>query len=174
LLLGCASKPQEEDTFTTDMTQYLAKARTWVAAETKVNDAVVAVRRDQFVHDDLTIEQLKPALDVIKTHIDDLEKYQPRTPRVQDAHQRYIKAWRANHAALTEIVTSVEKKDYIYLATANGNLMAAQGMVAQALDELRSLMEEAGLLATPPPSQMPPGGQAPPAGQTPSEGQPPA
>lgn len=172
-LLGCSSKPPE-DAFKSDMTQYLEQARSWVAAETKINDAVAAVRRDQFVHDDFTIEKLKPVLDVAKAHIDDLEKYQPRTPRVQDAHQRYIKGWRANYSALSEIVTSVEKKDYVYLSTANGNLMAAQGLVAQALDELASLMEEAGLRATPPEGQMPPGGQAPPQGQASPEGQPPA
>jgi hypothetical protein len=65
----------------------------------------------------------------------------------------YIEAWRAHYLALASIIDSVEKKDYIQLATSNNALLEAQRSVSDTLADLARLMREAGLRSDSPGNQ---------------------
>lgn len=151
-LFGCSRAPQETHV-KADLTQYLDQARAWVAAEEQINAAVMRVRADEFVHEDVVVGTLKPAIGIVQEHIQRLEQYQPRTPRLSGLHQQYIKAWRAHALAMTAVVEAMEKKDYVRLATAKDEMAAAQNTVGRALNDLAGLMEETGLRQKPAPSQ---------------------
>ena len=142
LACGCSSK---ESKVKEDLTKYIDQARLWAAVEAQVNNAISTVRRDQFVHDDLVVETLKPAIGVTRDYVQQLENYQPRTPALYNVHQEYIEAWRAHSFAMAELVDAVEKKDYIQLAKANNDLLEAQRSVSDALADLARLLREAGL-----------------------------
>src|SRR5262245_50079551 len=51
-LYGCP-RPKEADV-KEDLTKYMDQARSWVATEAQINNAITNVRREQFVNDDLT------------------------------------------------------------------------------------------------------------------------
>lgn len=152
LALGCSRSPQETHV-KADLTQYLNQARAWVAAEEQVNTAVMRVRADEFVHEDVVVGTLRPAIDIVQKHIQTLEQYQPRTPRLSGLHQQYIKAWRAHALAMAAVVEAMEKKDYVRLATAKNEMAVAQNAVGTALNGLAGLMEETGLREKPTPPQ---------------------
>jgi hypothetical protein len=137
------------------------KARLWAATEGQINNAIAIVRRDQFVHDDLVSETLKPVVGVSREYVQELEQYRPHTPPLVNVHQEYIEAWRAHHFALAALVDAVEKKDYIQLAQANNDLLEAQRSVSDALADLARLLREAGIQREPSPEEQAP---LPPAG----------
>ena len=136
-----------------DLTQYIDKARLWAATESQINNAVAKVREDQFVHDDLIIETIRPVVGVSQEYVQQLESYQPQTPPLRNVHLEYIEAWRAHYLALASIIDSVEKKDYIQLSKANNDLLEAQRSVSDALADLARLMREAGLRSESPKDQ---------------------
>jgi hypothetical protein len=144
-----------------DLLQYMDTARLWAATEGQINNAIAIVRRDQFVHDDLVSETLKPIVGVSREYVQELEQYRPHTPPLVNVHQEYIEAWRAHHFALAALVDAVEKKDYIQLAQANNDLLEAQRSVSDALADLARLLREAGIQREPSPGEQAP---IPPAG----------
>jgi hypothetical protein len=158
-LCGCPSPRQAS--LKDDLTQYLEKARLWAASEAKINNAIAAVRQDQFVHDDFVANTLKPAIGVAQEYIQELEGYNPSTPPVHNVHLEYIEAWRAHFFAMAAVVDAVEKKDYVQLAKANNDLLEAQRSVSDALADLARLLKEAGLGGESPdaPSLPPPPGE---------------
>ena len=148
LILLLAACPRPESTSPKeDLTQYIDKARIWAATEARINNAIAQVRRDQFVHDDFVISELKPVVGVSQDYVQELEQYQPKTPPLRNVHLEYIEAWRAHYFAIAALVDAVEKKDYVQLAQANTNLLEAQRSVSDALADLARLMREAGLQA---------------------------
>jgi hypothetical protein len=152
-LAGCRFTPQTSAK--DDLTQYIDKARLWAATEAQINTAIAKVREDQFVHDDLVVDTLRPIVGVSQEYIHQLENYQPQTPPLRNVHLEYIEAWRAHYLAITAIVDSVEKKDYIQLSKANNDLLEAQRSVSDALADLARLMREAGLRSDSPGGQPP-------------------
>lgn len=139
-----------------DLLQYMDKARLWAATEGQINTAIAIVRRDQFVHDDLVSETLKPVIGVSREYVQELEQYRPHTPPLVNVHQEYIEAWRAHHFSLAALVDAVEKKDYIQLAQANNDLIEAQRSVSDALADLARLLREAGIQPEPSPEEQAP------------------
>ena len=133
------------------------QARLWAATEAQINNAIITVRRDQFVNDESTINTLKPIVGITQEYVQQLEKYHPQAKPLQNVHQEYIEAWRAHHFAIAGIIDCVEKKDYIQLAKANTDLLEAQRSVSDALSDLASLLRKAGLRSeTATPDQPPP------------------
>ena len=165
LLLSACPRP-ERTSAKEDLTQYIDKARLWAAAEAQINNAVAKVREDQFVHDDLIIGTLRPVVGISQAYVQQLETYQPQTQPLRNVHLEYIEAWRAHYLALASIVDSVEKKDYIQLATSNNDLLEAQRSVSDTLADLARLMREAGLRSDSPEDQQ----STPPAPPPPGSG----
>jgi len=139
-----------------DLLQYIEKARIWAATEGQINNAIATVRRDQFVHDELVVETLKPVVGVSREYVEELEHYRPQTPPLVNVHQEYIEAWRAHHFSIAALVDAVEKKDYIQLAKANNDLLEAQRSVSDALADLARLFREAGIQREPSPGEQAP------------------
>jgi hypothetical protein len=163
LALSLCSCRSQTTNIKDDLTQYMDKARLWAATEATINNAVIAVRRDQFVHDDFVSETLKPVVGTSEEYVRELENYQPKTPPLHNVHQEYVEAWRAHYFAIAAIVDAVEKKDYLQLSQANNDLLEAQRSVSDALADLASLLREAGLRKDTPEGQ-------PPAPASPGEG----
>ena len=133
------------------------EARLWAATEAQINNAIISVRREQFVNDDFTINTLRPIVGVTQEYVQQLENYHPQAKPLQNVHQEYIEAWRAHYFAIAAMIDCVEKKDYIQLAKANTDLLEAQRSVSDALSDLASLLRKAGLRSeTATPGQPPP------------------
>ncbi len=152
LLLSACPRPGDDPT-KVDLTQYIETARSWAKTELQINAAIAKVREDQFVHDDLVISTLRPIVDVSQKYVQQLESHNPRTPPLRNVHLEYIEAWRAHYLAFASMIDAVEKKDYLQLAKANDDLLAAQNALADALTDLARLMQEAGLRSAPPGNQ---------------------
>lgn len=154
VLLSCSCQPKESNV-KDDLTRYMDQARLWAATEAQINNAIIGVRQDQFVHDDLVSATLKPAVGIAREYVQVLENYRPQSPPLHNVHQEYIEAWRAHYFSLAALVDAVDKKDYIQLAKANNDLLEAQRSVSDALADLARLLREAGMQPEAPAGQPP-------------------
>lgn len=154
LLSSCA--PPQEESIAQDLESYLAKKKSWQDTEGRINAAIEIARRDQFVHDDLTINVLSPFVGVAEEYVRELEEYVPKTLPVSNIHQRYIEGWRAYQFALAGLVDSAQRQDYVQLATAHTNLLQAQGTVLSTVANLTHLAEQAGVIEPIPAAQAAP------------------
>lgn len=170
-LLSACPRSQEGD-IKEDLTRYMEQARKWAIAEEQINNAVIAVRRTQFVDDNQTINILKPVVGIAQEYVQQLDSYHPSSQPLRNVHQEYIEAWRAHYLAIAAIIDAVEKKDYIQLAKVNKDLFAAQRSVSDALEDLARLLQNAGLRMERPSSQRRPPSPLPsPESPAPSQGQ---
>lgn len=151
-LFGCSPR---ESNVKGDLTRYMDQARLWAATEAQINNAIIGVRQDQFVHDDLVSATLKPAVGIAREYVQVLENYRPQSPPLHNVHQEYIEAWRAHYFSLAALVDAADKKDYIQLAKANNDLLEAQRSVSDALADLARLLREAGMQGEAPADQPP-------------------
>jgi hypothetical protein len=141
-LSACRSKTTD---LKDDLRLYIGKANAWVVTEAQVNSAIVKVRRDHFVHDDLLLETLTPIEKTVWSLVQELEQYQPHSPPLLNVHHEYTEAWRAHYFALTAMTIAAERKDYVQLAKANKDLQEAQRSLANALSDLARLLRGTGL-----------------------------
>ena len=153
MLSSCT--PPKEENVAEDIAAYLEKTKGWQETQARINAAIEIARRDQFVHDDLTINVLSPFVVVTEEHVRALEEYLPKTPPVANIHQQYTEGWRAHQFALAALVDSAERKDYVQLATGHTNLLQAQRVVVSTMATLTQLAEQAGVIA-PAPAQAAP------------------
>lgn len=155
---GCETETEEVGV-QNDLTAYMDQARLWAATEAEINTAISRVREDQFVHDDLVIDTIRPAVGVAHDYVAELEAYVPDTPALVSVHQGYVEAWRAHEFALASVLDAVERKDYLQLSHANTELLDAQRSVSDVLAALARLLREAGVAAETPPDRLlaPPG-----------------
>ena len=151
-VLWSACSPPQESSIQDDITRYLEKKQDWSLTENRMNTAIETVRRDHFVHDDLTINVLRPLIGMSQSHIRELEVYQPQTLQVSDIHQQYIEGWRTQQFAIAAAVDAAERGDYVQLSSANNDLLQAQQAVMTTNANLQQLAEKAGLL-TPGPAE---------------------
>lgn len=154
-VLSSACPPPQEHSFQDDIKQYLEKKQDWLLTENRVNTAIETVRRDHFVHDDLTINVLRPLIGLSQDHIRELEGYQPWTLPVSNIHQQYIEGWRAHQFAIAAAVDAAERKDYTQLSSANNDIFQAQQVVKNTNANLNQLAEKAGLYTPGPADQAP-------------------
>lgn len=143
----CAT-PQETS-IKDDLEQYRELHKSWQETESKISGAIAIARRDQFVHDDLTINVLTPFIGFTQEYVRKLEEYQPKTLPVSNIHQQYIEGWRAHQFAIASAVDAAERKDYIQLAKATADLRQAEQSVINTVSNLNRLAEQAGLLEAP-------------------------
>ena len=143
LLSACPSS--QEYSIQDDIQHYLEKKQDWLTTENQMNAAIEIVRRDHFVHDDLTINVLTPFIVLSQEHIRQLEAYQPKTPPVLNIHQQYIEGWRAQQFAIAAAVDAAERQDYVQLSSANNDLFQAQQVIVNTNASLNQLAERAGL-----------------------------
>ena len=132
-----------------DLEQYRARHTSWQETESKISGAIAIVRRDQFVHDDLTINVLTPFIGLTQEYVRQLEEYQPKTLPVSNIHQQYIEGWRAHQFAIAAAVDAAERQDYVQLAQATANLSQAEQSVVNTVSNLNRLAEQAGLIEKP-------------------------
>ena len=154
-LLFSACPAAQEHSIQDDLEQYLEKKRDWLPAENRMNAAIEIVRRDHFVHDDLTINVLTPFIGLSQDYIRELEAYQPRTLPVSNIHQQYTEGWRAHQFAIAAAVDAAERQDYVQLSSANKDLFQAQQVVQNTNASLKQLAERAGLHTPAPADQGP-------------------
>ncbi len=160
-LSACPSS--QEHSVHDDIKQYLERKQDWLPTENQVNAAIEIVRRDHFVHDDLTVNVLTPFIGLSQDYIRELEAYQPHTPAVSNIHQQYIEGWRAYQFAIAAAVDAAERRDYVQLSSANVNLFRAQQVVMNTNANLNQLAERTGL--NPPDPPEPASGTPPTAGE---------
>lgn len=132
-----------------DLEQYRQHHKSWQETENKISGAIAIVRRDQFVHDDLTINVLTPFIGLTQEYVGKLEEYQPKTLPVSNIHQQYVEGWRAQQFAIASAVDAAERKDYVQLAKATTNLRQAEQSVVNTVSNLNRLAEQAGLIERP-------------------------
>lgn len=145
LLLACTSPPARDPAVVEDVLQYVAKIKKWEPVEVETLKAIKDVRESQFVDDEYVVATLGGVMDDMQLHLAEIERYQPMTPAVTQVHDRYRQAWRDLHDSFNEVITAMERKDYVALSKGTESLRTSRQelfLVAAAID---ILMEDSGL-----------------------------
>lgn len=145
VLAACTQAPVRDPAVVEDVLNYVARIKKWEPVEAEVLKAIKDVRRSQYVDDEYVAATLGAVMDDMQLHLAEITQYQPRTAPVGEVHQRYRQAWQGIHDAFTNVITSVERKDYMALSKGTEALRTSRQellLVAAALD---ILLEESGL-----------------------------
>jgi hypothetical protein len=145
--VSCTQTPTRDPAVVDDVVAYVAKIKKWEPVEVEVLKAINDVRRSQYVDDDYVISTLGGTMDDVELHLEEIDRFQPRTPRVAEVHQRYVKAWHDLHDAFASIIAAMERKDYVALADGTQAMGKARDELVTVAAALNLLMKDAGLKA---------------------------
>jgi hypothetical protein len=145
LLSACTRAPAHDPFVVQDVLDYVDHIKKWEPVEIAALKAIREVRADQFVHDDYVIATLGGVMDDVELHLAEIDAYQPRTAQVREVHERYRKAWHDLHDAFALIIDTMERKDYIHLATGTEAMRRSRGELITVAAALNLLLKDTGL-----------------------------
>ena len=148
LVLGisaCTRTPARDPAVVDDVVAYVDKIKKWEPVEIKVLQAIHDVRQSQYVDDDYVVSTLGGTMADVEIHLDEIERYHPRTARVTEVHDRYRKAWQDLHDSFAAIIAAMNAKDYVALSTGTAAMGRARNDLVTVAADLSLLMKDAGL-----------------------------
>src|SRR6266404_2858896 len=144
-LAGCTRTPAHDPAVVADVVAYVDKIKKWEPVEIEVLKAIRDVRRSQYVDDDYVISTLGGTMSDVELHLEEIDRFQPRTARVGEVHARYTKAWHDLHDSFAAIIAAMERKDYVALARATEAMGHARDDLVTVAAALNLLMKDTGL-----------------------------
>ncbi len=145
VLAACTRPPSRDPAVVEDVVAYIDKIKKWEPVEAEVLQAIRDVRRSQYVDDDYVISTLGATMDDIELHIEEIDRFRPRTPRVAQVHERYSKVWHDLHDSFAAIIAAMERKDYTTLARGAEQMGRARDDLVTVAAALSLLMKDTGL-----------------------------
>jgi hypothetical protein len=145
LLAACAPAPSRDPAVVQDVVEYVARIKQWAAVEERVLKAYGDVRESQYVDDDYVIATLGSVMDDIEIHIEQIERYTPRTPAVAKVHQRYLSAWHGLHDGFAATIEAMKRKDYLALSSGTEAMRRSRSELVTVAAALNLLLKDAGL-----------------------------
>lgn len=142
---ACARSPARDPAVVDDVVAYVAKIKQWEPVEAKVLQAIHDVRQSQYVDDDYVVSTLGGTMADVEIHLDEIERYHPRTTQVTEVHNRYRKAWHDLHDAFAGVIAAMNAKDYRALSTATAAMGRARSDLVTVAAAISLLMKETGL-----------------------------
>jgi hypothetical protein len=161
VVTGCARAPARDPAVVADVVAYVDKIKKWEPVEGEVLKAIHDVRRSQYVDDDYVISTLGGTMDDVELHLEEIDRFKPRTAPVVKVHDRYAKAWHDLHDSFAAIIAAMERKDYTALAEGSQSMGKARDELVTVAAALNLLMKDTGL-------KSPDGEPAPPGESLPS------
>jgi len=145
LLAACTPAPSRDPAVVQDVVEYVAKIKQWATVEEKALKAYNDVRQSQYVDDDYVIATLASVMDDVELHLEQIERYRPRTAAVTDVHRRYLAAWHGLHDAFAATIDAMKRKDYLALSTGTEAMRRARSDLVTVAAALNLLLKDAGL-----------------------------
>src|ERR1700693_2774969 len=96
-LAACTRTPARDPAVVEDVIGYVDKVKKWEPVEIEVLKAIRDVRRSQYVDDDYVISTLGGTMSDVELHLEEIDRFHPRTTSVGEVHGRYTKAWHDLH-----------------------------------------------------------------------------
>lgn len=146
---GCARPPARDPAVVADVVEYVDRIKKWEPVEAEVLKAIRDVRRSQFVDDEYVVSTLGGTIDDVELHLDEIDRFRPRTGKVMQVHDRYKKAWHDLHDSFAAIIAAMERKDYVALAGGTQAMGQARDELVTVAAALSLLMKETGLKEDP-------------------------
>jgi hypothetical protein len=156
---SCTRAPARDPAVVEDVVAYVDRIKKWEPVETEVLRAIRDVRRSQYVDDDYVISTLGGTMSDVELHLEEIDRFRPRTSQVAEVHARYTKAWHDLHDSFAAIVASMERKDYVALARGTEAMGRARDDLVTVAAALSLLMKETGLAPEAGEEELPPGEQ---------------
>ncbi len=142
---GCTRPPAKDPAVVADVVDYVGRIKKWEPVEAEVLKAMRDVRRSQFVDDDYVISTLGATMADIDLHLEEIDRFHPRTAQVEQVHQRYVKAWHDLHDSFAAIIAAMQRKDYVALSSGTQAMGRARDDLVTVAAALSLLMKESGL-----------------------------
>jgi hypothetical protein len=142
---GCTRPPAKDPAVVADVVAYVEKIKKWEPVEAEVLKAMRDVRRSQFVDDDYVVSTLGGTMADVDLHLEEIDRFHPRTAQVEQVHQRYVKAWHDLHDSFAAIIAAMQQKDYVALSTGTQAMGRARDDLVTTAAALSLLMKESGL-----------------------------
>lgn len=140
---GCRSEPPATAReLAVDLRDYVRELRRWEAIEKEVFGALIDVERTYYVDDDFVARRFRSAVPKIGQHVQELESYRPATLDLQAVHERYLHGWEEMGDGFEAVISAVEAKDYLRLASAKNQVEAGRSKILAAFEELDFLIAE--------------------------------
>ena len=142
---GCTSREEEQTNVAQDLRTYVEAIQGWEPKEKLVLAALARVKRSHYADDDFVLKTLKDTLPQVRSHIEKVEKFEPQTMDVSELYDRYLQGWRDLEDAVQDVITTVERKDYLGLAKAKNRMETAQAHIFTSyalLDDMLELHDE--------------------------------
>jgi hypothetical protein len=146
-LPACTRTPARDPAVVDDVVAYVDKIKKWEPVEIEVLRAIRDVRRSQYVDDDYVISTLGGTMSDVELHLEEIDRFQPRTARVAEVHARYTKAWHDLHDSFAAVIAAMQRKDYVALAKGTDAMGHARDDLVTVAAALSLLMKDAGLKA---------------------------
>src|SRR5512140_237339 len=140
---ACARAPARDPAVVEDVVAYVDKIKKWEPVETEVLRAIHDVRRSQYVDDDYVVSTLGSTMGDVELHLEEIDRFRPRTPQVAQVHERYTKAWHALHDSFAAIISAMQRKDYLALAHGTEEMGRARDELVTVAAALSLLMKDA-------------------------------
>ena len=142
---ACTRTPARDPAVVNDTIEYVAKIKKWETIESEVLKAIRDVRRSQYVDDDYVVSTLGATMDDIELHLEEIDRFRPRTAAVTKVHDRYREAWHELHDSFAAIISAMERKDYTALAQGTQAMGRSRDELVTVAAALNLLMKETGL-----------------------------
>ena len=145
VVAGCTQAPARDPAVTQDVLTYVDKIKKWEPVEIEVLRAIRDVRQSQYVDDDYVVSTLGDVMDDVDLHLEEIDRFRPRTPGVAAVHERYRTAWRDLHDSFTTIIHAMERKDYMELSRGTDAMARARDELITVAAALNLLLKDSGL-----------------------------
>lgn len=141
LLAGCSSDPVEKDA-----NHYFKEELPKVASQeqeimTQFSNMSQTLKDPQALYQGLN-DQVLPRYEAF---VQELEKIKPATKEVQEVHEKYLAATRAQQEAFQLVVTAIKNKDKAGLTAAREKLEEARTLVKESKESMKQLAQGYGI-----------------------------
>lgn len=139
LVMGCGPPPAAKRA---DVEAYLQRMATWAPIEAETARTLERILQTEFVDEAEVTRQIEDNVPRVKSHLERVEEYAPRTDDVKNVHQTYMTAWRRLLTGYEQIESGFRTGEYQLLAAGRAAMADwREGLIATAR-KLSSLRDE--------------------------------
>jgi hypothetical protein len=139
LLVACGPPPAAKRA---DVEAYLQRMAAWAPIEAETARTLERILQTEFVDEAEVTRQIEDNVPRVKSHLETVEEYAPRTEDVKAVHETYKTAWRRLLAGYERIESGLRTGEYTLLAEGRAAMADWRDGLISTARKLSSLRDE--------------------------------